>query len=335
MVTEWVQKNQKKAGTKSWERYERYNKSGTIRQALTNCCTWVDIQYDSTHGNLRINMSSSGTDRGGKNNKGSPKLKSFMAKSAVARRRKGIRSDKEDALTSTRRRNAHRNGVVLGHCAKKGRYNGTGKAHTGNDNGQAYGPPEIVSCVTMVQGPMGTEHPGHSNAAITFVPLEPVVPLDVQYAVSRIPSKAWPAKSKIEYMQCRSLYFGLGLVRYGKGHISRGSQQFPEMQATILKHLISIQPQSCFSSFIVNRYEVGDQMRRHFDNNMLGQSMQLVLVWGDFRGGDLVIGRNTDPHSRRACAFSHGWEYTSRGDTGHVWPALQHCDIRKAHIRQV
>jgi predicted 2-oxoglutarate/Fe(II)-dependent dioxygenase YbiX len=33
----------------------------------------------------------------------------------------------------------------------------------------------------------------------------------------------------------------------------------------------------------------GDQMGRHVDNNMLCQSMQLVLVWGDFKGGDLVI----------------------------------------------
>jgi hypothetical protein len=54
LVTEWVQKNPKKDGSKAWERYEKYKTSSTIRQALENGCTWVDITWKSQNQGGRI-----------------------------------------------------------------------------------------------------------------------------------------------------------------------------------------------------------------------------------------------------------------------------------------
>ena len=285
LVTEWLQKNPKKDGSKSWQRYEKYKNSGTIRQAFENGCTWVDVHYDGKRGHLKITAAASGTGSGNQNKKVSTKLV-CRAATGAASRNKGIGLHKEEVRPSSRRRRIRGASVPLSKAAKKCRHRGpaTGWGHIGNDNGEANGPPENVS-----HSSVGTQQPGHSKEAATFVEIKDHVPLDVQDAVSRISPKAWTTKSTAEYRRCRSLHFGLGLVRFPQGHIGRGSREFTEIQKMILKHLISIQPGLCFSSFIVSRCEVGDQMGRHVDNNMLCQSMQLVLVWGDFKGGDLVI----------------------------------------------
>jgi len=74
IVTTWLQSNPKKNGSKSWERYERYKKSMTIRQALKNGCTWLDLQFDHAHGNLKIRAAAPVTDNDSKNKKHGPKL---------------------------------------------------------------------------------------------------------------------------------------------------------------------------------------------------------------------------------------------------------------------
>ena len=157
-----------------------------------------------------------------------------------------------------------------------------------DNNDEACGPPELVRSASAVGSSVETRQLGNGSGS-TCVQIKHHVPSHVQGLLWGLRSDQWTTKSTAAYRRCSSLHFGLGLARFTKPKLGRGSRDFPAIQAIILKHLTSIQPQSCFSSFIVNRYEVGDQMGRHSDHNMSGQSMQLVLIWGDFRGGDLVV----------------------------------------------
>ena len=250
----------------------------TIRQALKNGCTWLDLQFDHAHGNLKIRAAAPVTDNDSKNKKHGPKLKRGIP---IRRASSGqrARTDKDQYPPVSLQCQIRCNGISRGYDTNTRRYRGDGTKET------------HIRIGTNCDGKAKPDGPHIMRSSVTPVHIDYPVPSDVQHVVSVLRSSAWGTQGAVPYRRCCSLQFGFSFT--AKRHLSRGSRDFPQIQAMILAYLTSIQPRSCFSSFIVNRYEVGDQMCRHSDHNMLGHPMQFVLIWGEFTGGDLVV-YNTD-----------------------------------------
>ena len=125
MASEQPEKN----GSKSWERYERYKKSMTIRQALKNGCTWLDLQFDHAHGNLKIKAAAPVTDNDSKNKKRGPKLKRGIP---IQRASSGqrARTGKDQHPPVSLQCEIRCNGISRGYDTNTRRYRGDGTKET-------------------------------------------------------------------------------------------------------------------------------------------------------------------------------------------------------------
>ena len=117
------------------------------------------------------------------------------------------------------------------------------------------------------------------------------VPVEVKQLIAEVPQSFWMMGGTASYRKCAALHFGVGLVRSSQMSFGEASESLPELQRLLLSHLKTIRPDICFSSFVLNRYSPGNMIGPHSDENLSGHSMQLVLIWGDFQGGDLLVYR--------------------------------------------
>ena len=93
------------------------------------------------------------------------------------------------------------------------------------------------------------------------------------------------SNSRASYRECTALHFGLGtsLNKYA----TKGSKVYKDLEAKLIAFMRLWGMK--FSSVIVNRYVGGNAMGLHVDNNVRGHSGQVVAIFGDYTGGDLVV----------------------------------------------
>ena len=119
------------------------------------------------------------------------------------------------------------------------------------------------------------------------------VPAEVKQHVAEVRKSSWMVSNSARYRKCRALHFGLSINRFKKQTwFGKASERLPDLQRLIISHVKKIHPTICFSSFILNMYVAGNLMGRHDDRNLVGHSMQVVFIWGDYQGGDLVVYRH-------------------------------------------
>ena len=310
MMTQWVQANPKAAGSQAWERYELYKSSRTIREAKANGCTLIDLRYDHSKGNVEIRPVVAGSG-GIHARKEHPAVRSKMlrtkgkqhtGKKQNGKFRQAAEPPKGSACVPSvasrprkQEQGSRRQGVHKGGKRPRGSSPPQSRGRVRQASSREEEPqPELeaecaasnLPAIRHVSLPVGPDvqadcvrcvHPGQS------------VPPEVEQIVSEIPSSAWSRSSTAQYRKCRSLHFGLGLPRFGPVKLGRGTEQFPDLQRLILNHARKIHPDIRFSSFILNQYAAGEMMGKHNDRNMRSHSMQLVLIWGNFEGGDLLV----------------------------------------------
>ena len=111
-----------------------------------------------------------------------------------------------------------------------------------------------------------------------------VVPVDIQDAIKAVPDGGW-SRSTAAYRVCKSLHFGLGVPC--NNYVTKGSVKFAALETLLLAFVRKFDVD--FTSIVVNRYKVGDEMGEHRDRNMAGHTVQMVGVFGDFEGGVLLV----------------------------------------------
>ena len=84
------------------------------------------------------------------------------------------------------------------------------------------------------------------------------------------------------------MYFGVGSAGF-PNQLPRGSNQFPELEKKLIEFVKTIGNEP-FSAILINRYDVGDKMLAHQDTNQPGYPYQKICIFGDFEGGELIIG---------------------------------------------
>ena len=325
MMTEWTQKNPKTVGSQAWERYELYKSSHTIGEAMENGCTWTDLRYDQLRGHLQVRpvvadigsrkeharvrgtmLSTKDKQHTSVNKRPTCQQATELSSGTACSSRapsltqQGQQGQRYRMAAATRRPRVDRacksaresgplrsNGLCPTQQMPAGHVRRVASEKEHQPRGQIQAACAVVQLPAICRSSLQTDQVDQGDCAICERS-EHSVPAAVQQMVADIPLSVWTATSTAKYRHCRSLHFGLGLSRFQKGKLGRGTEQFSDLQAAILRHLATVQPDIRFSSFILNRYVAGDKMGKHNDRNMVGQSTQLVLIWGDFEGGDLV-----------------------------------------------
>ena len=110
------------------------------------------------------------------------------------------------------------------------------------------------------------------------------VPTQIQKLITNLPGNAW-SSSSAGYRACKALHFGLG-VPCNK-YITKASRHHAILEAALVSFARRFDVS--FTSIIVNRYVIGNEMGEHRDLNLAGHAIQMVGVFGEFEGGDLFV----------------------------------------------
>ena len=105
-----------------------------------------------------------------------------------------------------------------------------------------------------------------------------------QDVFSLLQPSRWSAAAS-SYRNCVSLYFGLGVPR--NRYHARASHEMPGLESKLVQFFSSFG--MAFTSVVINKYGPGDEMGAHVDDNALGHHMQVVVIFGTYEGGDLLI----------------------------------------------
>ena len=101
-----------------------------------------------------------------------------------------------------------------------------------------------------------------------------------------LPDSSWTKSSSAGYRQCLAMHFGLPSQRFPK-QMFRGSSQHSELESMLLEAFKDAN--ASFGNMIINKYNAGCFMDRHSDGNLIDYPMQILVVFGKFTGGALIV----------------------------------------------
>jgi len=137
------------------------------------------------------------------------------------------------------------------------------------------------------------ENPDCALPAVT--PLHAGLSHEIIDMVDNIDSSLWSKPGNKEVRCCLSIAFGLCHLPFKPEQIPKGSQELPELQTMIINWVKAVAPHIPFTSFNLFKYTQGHHMKQHADKNMRGFPIQLLTIWGTYKGGRLLVASDEDP----------------------------------------
>ena len=113
----------------------------------------------------------------------------------------------------------------------------------------------------------------------------PALPQQIMDSICNVRQHSAWSKARAHYRECTSLYFGLGTQM--NHYNSKASAAMPDLEAMLIDFMKPFG--IAFTSILVNKYTQGCKMGKHSDDNAQGHCKQVIAIFGDYEGGDLVL----------------------------------------------
>ena len=136
------------------------------------------------------------------------------------------------------------------------------------------------------------EDPGMPSISVTpmddtiaLEKLPNVFPAELVQAIENIPEGMWNKPKADSYRKCSSVHFGLGPIMYPH-QVPKGSSLLEDLEKLLVEWAKMVKSIP-FTSMIINRYAQGQGMGLHIDHNLPDYPLQIVSIFGEFKGGIL------------------------------------------------